>query len=93
MIEAHQNISSHRAKARAGVAMVKGFGAEDQFFALSYSGTTDNIRYAVAEMRSAIPTLRFIKVRVRENCWKDQLGELQSAVDYELVQKNFVQYM
>ena len=37
--------------------------------------------------------LGFIKVRVRENCWKDQLGELQSAVDYELVQKNFVQYM
>ena len=37
--------------------------------------------------------LGFNKVRVRENCWKDQLGELQSAVDYELVQKNFVQYM
>ena len=37
--------------------------------------------------------LGFNQVRIRENCWKDQLGELQSAVDYELVQKNFVEYV
>lgn len=36
--------------------------------------------------------LGFNKVRVRENCWTDQLGELQSAVDYELVQTCFVEY-
>lgn len=36
--------------------------------------------------------LGFKKVCVRENCWKDQLGELQSAVDYELVQEKFVEY-
>lgn len=36
--------------------------------------------------------LLFSKVRVRENSWKNQLGELQSAVDYELVQKNFINF-
>lgn len=36
--------------------------------------------------------LGFNKVGVRENCWKDQLGKLQSAVDYELVQKFFIEY-
>ena len=28
--------------------------------------------------------LGFKKIGVRENCWSDQLGKLQSAVDYEL---------
>lgn len=36
--------------------------------------------------------LGFNKVRVREDCWKDQLGEPQSAVDYELVQTCFNEY-
>ncbi len=33
--------------------------------------------------------LGFQRLRVRENAWKDQLGELQSAVDYELLPENF----
>jgi len=33
--------------------------------------------------------LGFRKVAVRENSWRDQLGNLQSAVDYELYPKNF----
>lgn len=33
--------------------------------------------------------LGFTKVRVRDNSWKDQLGRLQSAVDYELTAENF----
>lgn len=37
-------------------------------------------------------SLGFKKVQVRENSWKNQLGELQSAVDYELVQKNFINF-
>lgn len=28
--------------------------------------------------------LGFVRVGVRENCWKDQMGVLRSAVDYEL---------
>ena len=33
--------------------------------------------------------LGFCKVAVRENSWRDQLGTLQSAVDYELYPENF----
>lgn len=36
--------------------------------------------------------LGFRKVRVRENSWKDQLGDLQSAVDYELVPEDFADH-
>jgi len=36
--------------------------------------------------------LGFRKVRVNENAWKDQLGEWQSSVDYELIEGDFVKY-
>ena len=36
--------------------------------------------------------LGFKKVRVRENSWTDELGEPQSAVDYELTPKDFVDF-
>ena len=37
--------------------------------------------------------LGFRKVRVRENSWRNQLGELQSAVDYELIRDEFISYL
>lgn len=37
-------------------------------------------------------TLGFKKLRVRENSWSDQLGELQSAVDYVLIPEDFVNF-
>ena len=37
--------------------------------------------------------LGFRKVRLRENSWRNQLGELQSAVDYELTQDEFISYL
>lgn len=36
--------------------------------------------------------LGFQKVRVNENSWTNQVGELQSSVDYELVSNNFVDW-
>lgn len=36
--------------------------------------------------------LGFTKVRVRENSWKNQLGELQSSIDYEMYQEDFVNF-
>ena len=36
--------------------------------------------------------LGFTKLRVNENSWKNQLGELQSSIDYELCHENFVNY-
>ena len=38
-------------------------------------------------------SLGFRKVRVNENSWKDQLGEMQSSVDYELTPERFKTYI
>ena len=37
-------------------------------------------------------SLGLCKVRTNIDSWKDQLGQLQSSVDYELVEKDFVSY-
>lgn len=36
--------------------------------------------------------LGFTKLRVNENAWTDQIGQLQSSVDYELYEKDFKNY-
>lgn len=36
--------------------------------------------------------LGFQKVQIRENSWRNQLGELQTSVDYEMYQKDFVNF-
>ena len=33
--------------------------------------------------------LGFQKLRIRENSWKNQIGEMQSSVDYELKMNDF----
>ncbi len=38
-------------------------------------------------------SLGFRKVRTNIDSWKDQLGRLQSSVDYELIKKDFVSYI
>lgn len=38
-------------------------------------------------------SLGFHKVRTNIDSWKDQLGKIQSSVDYELVEKDFVSYI
>lgn len=37
--------------------------------------------------------LGFRKVSVRENSWRNQLGELQSSVDYEMCPEDFVNFV
>jgi RimJ/RimL family protein N-acetyltransferase len=37
-------------------------------------------------------TLGFQKLRVNVDAWKNQLGELQSSIDYELEEKDFMSY-
>lgn len=36
--------------------------------------------------------LGFRKLRVRENSWKNQLGELQSSIDYEMCPEDFINF-
>ena len=38
-------------------------------------------------------SLGFRKVKTNIDAWKDQLGQLQSSVDYELVEENFISYL
>lgn len=38
-------------------------------------------------------SLGFHKVRTNIDAWKDQMGQLQSSIDYELVEKNFISYL
>lgn len=37
--------------------------------------------------------LGFKKLRVNADCWKNQLGELQSSVDYELTKEQFISFI
>ena len=37
--------------------------------------------------------LGFKKIRINENSWKDQLGNLQSSVEYELTREFFVSFI
>ena len=36
--------------------------------------------------------LGFKKIRINVDAWKNQLGELQSSIDYELEEKDFISY-
>ena len=36
--------------------------------------------------------LGFKKIRINSDSWKDQLGNLQSSIDYELIEDNFNDY-
>lgn len=36
--------------------------------------------------------LGFKKLQIRENSWKNQLGEFQSSIDYELYQDDFINF-
>ena len=36
--------------------------------------------------------LGFRKLQVRENSWRNQLGELQSSIDYEMYQEDFINF-
>lgn len=37
--------------------------------------------------------LGFKRIRINENSWKDQLGNMQSSVDYELTKESFITYL
>lgn len=38
-------------------------------------------------------SLGFHKVRTNIDTWKDQIGQLQSSIDYELLEKDFISYV
>jgi RimJ/RimL family protein N-acetyltransferase len=47
-----------------------------------------NVKNLVAQ--NVYDKLGFKKIGVRENAWKDQAGDLQSSIDYELFEHDFI---
>ncbi|MBQ9263250.1 MAG: GNAT family N-acetyltransferase [Clostridia bacterium] len=46
-----------------------------------------------ARARHVYEKLGFRQTGIRENCWQDQMGQWRSAVDYELMEANFVEFL
>lgn len=62
-------------------------------FANGYSKIVLDTNLTNARAQHVYASLGFCKVRTNINSWKDQLGQLQSSVDYELVEKDFISYI
>ena len=61
-------------------------------FRNGYSKIVLDTNLANTRAQHVYESLGFCKVRTNIDSWKDQLGQLQSSVDYELVEKDFVSY-
>ena len=62
-------------------------------FRNGYSKIVLDTNLANTRAQHVYESLGFRKVRTNIDSWKDQLGQLQSSVDYELVEKNFKSYI
>ena len=64
----------------------------DWLFRNGYSKIVLDTNLTNKRAQHVYESLGFRKVRTNIDSWKDQLGRLQSSVDYELIEKNFVRY-
>ena len=62
-------------------------------FQNGYSKIVLDTNLTNARAQHVYESLGFQKVRTSIDSWKDQLGRLQSSVDYELIEKNFNSYI
>ena len=62
-------------------------------FQNGYSKIVLDTSLANTRAQHVYESLGFRKVRINIDSWKDQLGRLQSSVDYELLNCNFISYM
>ena len=62
-------------------------------FRNGYSKIVLDTNLANTRAQHVYESLGFRKVRTNIDSWKDQLGRLQSSVDYELVENDFVSYI
>lgn len=58
-------------------------------FRSGYSKIVLDTNLTNAKAQHVYESLGFHKLRVNIDSWKDQLGRLQSSVDYELVESDF----
>ena len=62
-------------------------------FGNGYSKIVLDTNWTNTRAQHVYESLGFRKLRTNIDSWKDQLGQLQSSVDYELVEKDFVSYI
>lgn len=65
----------------------------DWLFKNGYSKIVLDTNLTNTRAQHVYESLGFCKVRTNLNSWKDQMGQLQSSVDYELLEKDFISYI
>jgi RimJ/RimL family protein N-acetyltransferase len=65
----------------------------DWLFRNGYSKIVLDTNLTNTRAQHVYESLGFQKIRTNIDLWKDQLGRLQSSVEYELIEKDFVSYM
>ena len=76
----------------------KGYGRKflsmliGQLFTMGYEKIVLDTNLKNLRAQHVYESLGFRKLRVNENSWKDQLGDWQSSVDYELLPGDFNNY-
>lgn len=63
------------------------------FHDLGYEKIVLDTNLTNTRVRHVYEQLGFQKVRTNIDSWKDQLGRLQSSVDYELTKERFISYL
>ena len=63
-----------------------------KLFSMGYTKIVLDTNLKNGRAKHVYELLGFQKVRVNENSWTNQVGELQSSVDYELVPNNFIDW-
>lgn len=63
-----------------------------ELFFRGYSKIVLDTNLNNSRARHVYEKLGFRKVQIHENSWKNQLGELQSSVDYELIPEDFIDF-
>lgn len=63
-----------------------------QLFAMGYGKIILDTNLKNTRAQHVYEMLGFQRVRINENSWTNQVGEVQSSVDYELVHENFVDW-
>lgn len=63
-----------------------------ELFSLGYTKIILDTNLKNTRAQHVYEMLGFQKVRINENSWTNQVGEVQSSVDYELVHNNFVDW-
>jgi len=63
-----------------------------RLFSLGYQKIILDTNTKNSRAQHVYELLGFQKIRVNENSWTNQVGEIQSSIDYELVPENFKDY-